>query len=499
MGKCCIKFVLVILTLLTAGKITDAQAQQGCVPIIANPAPPSEVLPYGAARTPERVHRGVDIMLEMCLPVNNQPGCSVMMYGTSPLWKTGGYGLYARYNCGPRVEVRYSHLNGWSEGRPINGRSGAARPTPPHIHYEVLVDRVRVDPQCVWGTHPNPSLCPAGLGNSPADMCNDTILEALKTNALNRYTDRPGGITSSMGMGGVELRQPSQVGPGPFEVDLPECPESDSSDGSYSKPVEHEHEGHDDLEEGGNLPVLQPPPYNGEPLPMLDPLPDRPGIKDGSPINLTPAPENDDNVPEKFSGCAADTWTAMVNQAVLQTRRQDLVNKRFIVKPDSVLDYSCFANRQNLIATQAAPIFSETQRWNNLTVDLIGDTETIKLQELDDGPPFNSETGFLFEQTYVQSNGVEVTFKKFEPQSLDMAIDSLVTTTTFPYLENNFMHGFLADTATVSGASVGTCNVMNQVWQASKCKNADGSGLFYTFEDLMSQDPREFPLSMPCF
>ena len=483
--------VLLVLFLYpsSAFAIPD-DGNKGCVQTITNPAPPGTIHAYGAARAPKsdgtaRVHRGLDLMLEMCLPVDNQPDCTIMMNGNSPIRRTGGYGLYARYNCGPRVEVRYAHLNGWSAGRPVNGESGAARGTGAHIHYEILIDSVRVDPQCVWGVHPNPSVCPEGLGHSPADMCDNAVLNKLKQNGLNRYTDKPGGLTSSMNVEpGVP---PSSVGPGPFEKDREDCQETPPGE---RKSIEHEHDV-DDLE-GPDIPVIQPviDPDPPEPLPPIPPVPGTPG---GDPL-LVPSPSDPDLVPDKVSGCAADTWTAMVNQAVMETRREDLFNKRYIVKPDSVLDYSCFSESVKTVGTDSGPIFSETNKWDNITVDLIGEEVIIKLQtKEEDNDPLFSEKDYNLERDYTQSDGTAITYNLLSTDSLDIAIDSIVGKMAKTYLENNFTHGFLADTTPVSGAVIANCNVMDAVWKAAKCKNFDGTDMFSTFEDLATKDPREFP------
>ena len=58
------------------------------------------------------------------------------------------------------------------------------------------------------------------------------------------------------------------------------------------------------------------------------------------------------------AGCANDTWTAMVNQAALQSRREDLMNKTYIVKADSVLQYSCFQDELITVETDTRAIFS---------------------------------------------------------------------------------------------------------------------------------------------
>ena len=519
MGKIHLKhFIVTVATLLISLSVPISAHAQQCTSTVTNPAAGSAttILAYGVARKAGRNHHGVDIMLEMCLPVQNQPGCQIILNNTnaSPLWRQGGetsgYGFFTRYKCGPRVEIRYAHLNGYSanSNMVINGKSGASRATDPHIHYEVIVynesggDGIKVDPQCVWGAHPDQPKCCinvgglCSLGVEPADMCDNTVLNNLRSNAKSSRTQglKPTGATYTDTFNNGNTINPENVPPGDYGEDLPGC-----EDPGTTEHVNHSDEGLEDgpitnvgteVIPGTSDPDVEPPPINPSP-----PIPGTPG---GDP-NLVPSPDPAD-APDKLSGCAADTWTAMVNQAVMETRREDLLNKRFIVKSQSVLNYSCFGEQYKRTAELVAPIFSETEKWNDLSVDLIGKQIKIELQvQEEENDPFFSEKDYNFWRDYEQSNGTTAPYKRFESSSLDMAIDSVVAKASIPYLENNFNHGYLADSVPVSGADPTTCNVMSTVWKAAKCKNFDGADVFYSFEDLATNDPREFPVSMPCF
>lgn len=495
MQKNCLKKLFCLNLLLICGfvlLIPDRAIAQNCT--ITNPATAiqTSVGEYGAQRDGgARSHRGVDIMIPMCTPVPNQTiggqPCTIMMNGTSPVWKTGGYGLYARYNCGPRVEVRYAHLNGWTAGLPSNGRSGAAKQTPPHVHYEVIVyprgatrGGIKVDPQCVWGAHPNRSRCceglgpNCGLGVSAANMCNDSVLDGLVRNANNRGFGR--GKTTGMSL--IAGVPPQNVGPGPFEKDEPQCSDTppddpntpEREDQQAQKDVEHEHDDITDLEAGGQLPVLQPPPFDptNPNDPPIDQAPDAPaptpGTPGGNPDLVPTVPTSDDS---EVSGCAMDTWSAMVNQAAIESRREDIVNKRFIVKSDSVLRFGCFEQHIKTAADSLGTTFSETQKWRVRPVDLIGKEVEVR--------------------------------RELGTQSLDNALASVVETTTQSYYNRQFNHAPLSGSTPVSGTSGGTnCDLMNRVWQAAKCKNFDDVNVFYSFDDLRTTDPREFPPNMRC-
>ncbi len=188
------------------------------------------------------------------------------------------------------------------------------------------------------------------------------------------------------------------------------------------------------------------------------------GTAQAQAINYTPSPPS--GTQSTLSGCAADTWTAMVNQAVLQTRREDLINKRFIVKPDSVLQYSCFGGQIKNAAENLGPIFSETDNWANVTVELYGDTTTIALD-----PGRNA---------------------------LDLALFSVVESAAHFYINNQFNHPFVSGTVPVATNGQSLCVTMSEIWKASKCRHFDGTDVFYTFEELVRNDPREFPPNMMC-
>ena len=205
-----------------------------------------------------------------------------------------------------------------------------------------------------------------------------------------------------------------------------------------------------------------PPPPSEEPPP---PLGER-----GEPPELVPPGEGEEDV----TGCAVDTWASMVNQSVLQARREMLVNQRVVTKPDSVLAYGCF-NMYLETAKQADYIFSGTERWANASVPLMnGDTATIAVS--------------------------------MGPDSLDYALYTVVFLAHRKYLEANFNHVYLGgtsqgiglNTAVVNNPNDVSCDIMARVWQQAKCRNFGGIEAFYTFEDLVIFDPRKFPDDMVC-
>lgn len=181
-------------------------------------------------------------------------------------------------------------------------------------------------------------------------------------------------------------------------------------------------------------------------------------------INYTPSPPA--GTPAELSGCATDTWTAMVNQAVMQTRREDLLNKRFIIKSDSVLQYSCFGRAIVNTAENLGPIFTETDRWANVEVDLYGDKTQMALN-----PGLSA---------------------------LDAALFSVVETAAQSYINTQFSHPFLMGKAPVATNGQLLCVTMSEIWQASKCDHFDDTDVFYSFEELVVNDPRDNPPVLTC-
>lgn len=385
------------------------------------------------------------------------------LFNTNP----GGYGYYLVFDCsalvggGKQMLVRYAHV--WDKNEnpatPVLTGQSAIKSSAPHVHVEFSLDGTLVDAECMWGKLNSDKGCPvAGKPN----LCG-ADWETMKTNcpSVKMTVNSKSNCQSKIPSSGTN----TAVG-----------------DAKNTEPVTPDqatdtHEGGNTSGEGdGDVPAGPQPftPATGGPWPEPGDPPtgtgggsdadvsvgDGPG---GSP-NLTPEPKTP---PEKLSGCGTDTWTAMVNQSVMQTRREDILNKRFIVKADSVLDYSCFDKHITDVAEKAGPIFSETKNWANVSVNLIGKTVQVK--------------------------------RELGSKSLDGALMDVVQSAATNYRRGQFNNKFLADSTPVNATAGQTnCDVMGKVWEAAKCRNFDDVDVFYTFEDLKTVDPREYPENMKC-
>lgn len=171
--------------------------------------------------------------------------------------------------------------------------------------------------------------------------------------------------------------------------------------------------------------------------------------------------------PPGVTGCSTTTWNAMVNQSMLETRREVVINQRLILKPDSILAYSCYGNQMTTLASAPAN-FSESQRWVNRQIDVLGQIVTVN--------------------------------KTLGTTSLDNAINSSARAFASEYILSSFNHGFLGGTIGGSGNDQvnANCGTMARIWQAAKCSNPATDPGFPRFEDLVAADPRLYPPGMEC-
>lgn len=191
---------------------------------------------------------------------------------------------------------------------------------------------------------------------------------------------------------------------------------------------------------------LAAPCISGAPC-VVAKTPNDPYTPDDGPNRLTPDPPAPNAEKSSSALCNADFMNQIFSEATLQARRQTIKAGIVIRKPDSVLEYNCYAGLARDFANQAGSGFG-------------------------DGDPGS--------------------------QLSDLA-DTSVLTPLLQYIANNFGHDFLGGHAvaldTTPGVAAG-CNLMNQAFEYAKCMNFRTDDDFYTFSDLASMNPRQFP--SPC-
>ena len=188
------------------------------------------------------------------------------------------------------------------------------------------------------------------------------------------------------------------------------------------------------------------------------------------------AADSDD---DKLTGCANDTWNAMTNQALLEARREDVMNKTFIRKPDSVLMYACMEQMIQNTEQKAGPIFSETDHWQGNVVDISGHS------------------------MFYQKAATATTAFSLGESSLDAALSAAVrgayNMNSGDYAQTNFDHNYLGGASNIkANPKSSACDIMKNVWKYARCENFDDPKVFYTFKELTSEDPRKLPPGTEC-
>lgn len=172
------------------------------------------------------------------------------------------------------------------------------------------------------------------------------------------------------------------------------------------------------------------------------------------------------------SSCDAQYMDALEAKAWLHAQRRITQNKNLILRPDSVLEYSCFDQFLGYIAANPdARRFSENR------------------------------------PAYPLWNPVITAVNEF---SLDIALIETIYIPLITYLQQNFQHTYLGGrTEPVPGAPPPwgeyNCTAMQYVWSLARCRDYidefeetlgafDG---FYDFPWYTANDPRVFPPNMP--
>jgi hypothetical protein len=389
-------------------------------------------------------HKGVDYGTPVGTVIN-------LVNGTAPKAVAcefeAGYGKFARVQYECDVELHYGHLlecnasgrsvvTGGAKGNPNSGSS-----TGPHLHYTMKLGNARVDAEKYFEM------------GSP-DLCNQDVRKQLIDDANAKAKGLAGkdGTIAPVQDGGSSTHVPGSSNDGTGTVIVGGDAYNAPTRGGYSVITMPD----------GRVIIVPDESFTPDDGQVLPP---------GDAANLTPEGKADHEV----TGCATDTWKAMVNQSVLQARREMAMNQRFVAKPDSVLAYSCLHIAMDKVRENLGPVFSETKRWVNVEVDILGKTVTL-----------NKELG---------------------ESSLDGALVNAAYDPYERWLNANFNHDFLG--GLVEGGHSGHdahphdqgysgCATMQDVWKAAKCMNMTDSPMFPRFEDLINNDPRNYPHGMSC-
>lgn len=178
----------------------------------------------------------------------------------------------------------------------------------------------------------------------------------------------------------------------------------------------------------------------------------------------------------KPATCDADLLNQMYSRAYLEARREVLKSETIIRKPDSVLEYSCFDQAAQLVIDEAAPIFSESTRWHPAIV------------------PITSNYGpGVINLVPIPSVIIDV---YMGPGKMELDIEYLVLQALDQYIDDNFSHTFLGGSVSLDYSPSGpgyNCSYMDEVYQLSKCNDFGIDDAFWSFDELISFDPRALP------
>lgn len=392
----------------------------------------------GASNKP---HRGMDY----AAPCGTNISASG---GTLTCGTMSGYGGVGeiKHDCG--ITERYAHLQSCSAsgGKMVTGgaagMAGAGTSTGCHLHYEIRINGTAVDPQVAYGKN----------------LCDPDVQQQLIADAQLKLNGLAGG-------GGGTLKGGSGSGTGTGindeNIDTVVYVETGAKDpitGTINTGAPY----YIVRTKDGRVYTEVPPAATASDIPRL------PSTKTS---DFT-IPRAGDGL--EFSGCATDTWTAMVNQSVLETRREMVVNQTLISKPDSIMAYSCFSAFNDTVRKYGG-IFSESKLWVNRSIDIEGGTVLAQIE--------------------------------LGEYSLDGALTNVVMEPYEIWMHANYNHEFLGGKigAAATGAetedqSYAACGAMLQVWQLAKCMNHDAvmSPFFPRFVDLITTDPRRFPATYQC-
>lgn len=175
------------------------------------------------------------------------------------------------------------------------------------------------------------------------------------------------------------------------------------------------------------------------------------------------------------TGCDPEYMDALEARSWYLGQRRVSMNNNLILKPDSIIEYSCFNEALDVVA--AAPYARLASR-------------TYHDQTITDMHMLFSESGYWGD------------ISSFTEYSTDSALQAMVGSAMVNYLDDNFMHYYLSTRVTTGPAGppsifgVFDCISLSYIWHIARCMEfMDESDLdgFYDFPYYNSFDPRMLP------
>lgn len=176
------------------------------------------------------------------------------------------------------------------------------------------------------------------------------------------------------------------------------------------------------------------------------------------------------------SGCDPDYYDTLKSRAWLEAQREITQNQNLILKPDSILEYTCFDRFLGVLAKNSDKLFAESERWDkpgfNLGMgdpDLSASLSDVVVEALQSYISANFElTGDPDNPDYNLLAG------RFDFFDIDARVSAAPGFSDFDH-----------DPQPVTDEGEGyICNIMNRVWSRAKCMDFifdDSTDGFYTF------------------
>ncbi|MCB1532625.1 MAG: hypothetical protein KDJ35_07135 [Alphaproteobacteria bacterium] len=188
------------------------------------------------------------------------------------------------------------------------------------------------------------------------------------------------------------------------------------------------------------------------------------------------------------TSCDTQVYDVLSDRAWMEGQREMEVAEKLILKPDSVLEYSCFAQRRNELR-QYGMVWSSTSALDDgdITSMMIELTALAAAQAILLGDSSGLEG--IIESVGEGLLGGIIANAGGDP--LELLVDPVLQN----YLSENFYHSLGGGVYDGTGGG-GVCDSMNVIWSFLKCNNFD-EDTFFKFSDLAANDYRDLPMQCP--
>ncbi|MGH1399392.1 MAG: hypothetical protein ACRBCT_09280, partial [Alphaproteobacteria bacterium] len=214
------------------------------------------------------------------------------------------------------------------------------------------------------------------------------------------------------------------------------------------------------------------------------------------------------NLPES---CDSDFYDVMEARGTMEAVREMEIAQALILKPDSVMEYSCFSDTAGAVQSWADGVFSDAIFSSEMFQDppemfTPADDATSSFPQFLPTIDDTAVTPFHYggqDTVIFGPNPPPGLPEIFGSGRLDMAMGNLVFQSLDSFHFDNFFHAYAGGAFFPRPGSVvpNVCNPMDLVWEFFKCQNFNAAfhdAHFIRLEDFPSFDPRFRPLNIAC-